>query len=299
MANKQRLDLILVERGLAPTRSVAQGLIMAGKVQSNTKVLDKPGQNFHSDIELQVAEGSKYVSRGGDKLASVADALKLSFEGKIVLDVGSSTGGFTDYALQNGAVKSYAVDVGNGQLAYKMRQDPRVVVMERTDIRSIVIASEARQSSDPSPRGSTGRSTLRDEHSGSDSKRGHGNQKILNQVQDDNEGKVLPEPVDIAVIDVSFISLTKILLSVANLVKSGAPIVAMMKPQFETDKPTADRYKGVIKDEKVRQQIIQDFESAIKPDFQIIASADSSVHGAGGNRERFYLLRAASNDRVV
>jgi 23S rRNA (cytidine1920-2'-O)/16S rRNA (cytidine1409-2'-O)-methyltransferase len=168
----------------------------------------------------------------------VAKELGLNFKHKVVLDVGSSTGGFTDYALQQGAVKVYAVDVGTSQLAYKLRQDPRVVVMEQTDIR------EAE----------------------------------------------LPEPADLAVIDVSFVSLRKILQSVARLIKPGGQIIAMAKPQFESDRVTATKFKGVISDETVRQQILGDLEADIEDEFQILDSADSKVAGAQGNRERFYLL---------
>jgi 23S rRNA (cytidine1920-2'-O)/16S rRNA (cytidine1409-2'-O)-methyltransferase len=239
---KQRLDLILVERGLATSRSLAQAMIMAGEVSHATTKLTKPGQTFDQDIKLELSQKSRYVSRGGDKLASVAQALGLDFKGKVVLDVGSSTGGFTDYALQHGAQHVYAVDVGTNQLAYKLRQDDRITIMERTDIRDLEPA----------------------------------------QV-DTRPG--------IAVIDVSFVSLTKILSSVASLIKSGGQIVAMAKPQFETDKPTADRYKGVISDPKVRQQILEQLEAWLGANnFEIINSADSAVHGAQGNIERFYLL---------
>jgi 23S rRNA (cytidine1920-2'-O)/16S rRNA (cytidine1409-2'-O)-methyltransferase len=197
------------------------------------------------DVPLEIASRRQYVSRGGDKLASVADRLHLNFQDHIVLDVGSSTGGFTDYALQHGAARVYAVDVGTAQLAYKLRQNPRVVVMEKTDIRQV----EATQ--------------------------------------------LEPVPT-VAVIDVSFISLLKVLPAAARLLTPTAQIIAMMKPQFESDKATADRYKGVIKDDKVRQSIIDRFEEQIAPQFTIAGVADSSVRGAEGNRERFYLLAQKS-----
>lgn len=236
---KQRLDLLLVDRGLAETRSKAQAIIMAGSVYVDGQKALKAGQVFLSDAQISVKDQPKYVSRAGDKLASVAEAFNLHFNNQIVLDVGSSTGGFSDYALQNGASKVYAVDVGNNQLHYRLRQDPRVVVMERTDIRDAEIA----------------------------------------------------ELADMAVIDVSFISLTKILLSVAKLVKPGGQIIAMAKPQFESNKAMADKYKGVIADEAVRQQILLRVEAEIKElDFIIRSSKDSDVHGAQGNRERFYVL---------
>lgn len=222
---------------------MAQAMIMAGEVSHKTAKLTKPGQNFEADIELDIANRPRYVSRGGDKLASVAEKLGLNFEDAVVLDVGSSTGGFTDYALQNGAKKVYAVDVGTNQLAYKLRNDDRVVVIEQTDIRDIDV-----HLLDPTP--------------------------------------------NIAVVDVSFISLTKILDSVAKLITKDGQIVAMAKPQFETDKPTADKHKGVIKDEKLRAQILAEFESKIDSHFEIIAKEDSEVTGAQGNRECFYLLKS-------
>lgn len=240
---KVRLDLLLVQRNLAPTRGIAQAMIMAGEVRSGTDVLTKPGQLFSETAELSIKEKPRYVSRGGDKLASVAVQLGLNFQNVTVLDVGSSTGGFTDFALQQGADKVYAIDVGTNQLAYKLRQDDRVVVMERTDIRKVTPL------------------------------------------------QLKPRP-SIAVIDVSFISLTKILHNVAQLLLPGGQIVAMMKPQFETDKPTADRYHGVIRDESVRQKIIQRFDEAVCQDFVIMKAEDSGVTGAQGNRERFYLLKA-------
>lgn len=240
---KQRLDLVLVQRGLAPTRTAAQAMIMAGEVKSQTTVLAKPGQLVEKDVEIIITERARYVSRAGEKLASVAPKFEINFRDKVVLDVGSSTGGFTDYALQNGAKQVYAVDIGTGQLAYKLRQDSRVIVMEQTDIRNV------------------------------------------------KPDQLSPKP-DIVVADVSFISLTKILPHVASLVTSNADIIAMAKPQFEADKPTADKYRGVIKDESARQKILTQFEAAIKPDFIIKHAIDSAVAGAKGNLERFYLLRA-------
>src|SRR6266851_1999938 len=140
---KKRLDVVVVERGLAPNRTQAQALIMAGQVSAQGRRLEKPGMVVDEALELHVKAQPRYVSRAGDKLASVAETLGLDFGGKVVLDVGSSTGGFTDYALQHGAAKVYCVDVGTAQLSYKLRQDDRVVVMEQTDIREAVLPEPA------------------------------------------------------------------------------------------------------------------------------------------------------------
>jgi 23S rRNA (cytidine1920-2'-O)/16S rRNA (cytidine1409-2'-O)-methyltransferase len=228
----------MVERGLAASRTQAQALIMAGQVSGEGKILDKSGQVLDESTRLHLKDQPRFVSRAGDKLASVADELKLDFAGKVVLDVGSSTGGFTDYALQHGAAKVYDVDVGTGQLAYKLRQDSRVVVMERTDIRQAAV----------------------------------------------------PEPADIAVIDVSFISLTKVLEAVIGLIKPGSPIVAMAKPQFEAGKPMADRYHGVIPLGPERDAILAELRDWLGERFTIEAEADSGLAGAEGNVERFFRL---------
>ena len=235
---KQRLDLILVERGIADSRTKAQALIMAGIVSSNGRLLDKVGQTFDTEIELAIKSKSSYVSRAGDKLASVAQELGLDFSDKIVLDVGSSTGGFTDFALQNGAKKVYCVDVGSAQLAYKLRKDPRIIIMEKTDIRTAA----------------------------------------------------LPEKVDVVVIDVSFISLKKILDAVVDLTKDNAPIVCMLKPQFEAGREIADKYKGVIPLGEDRDNIISDFKDWSESKFRIINEADSRVPGTHGNVEHFINL---------
>lgn len=239
---KQRLDVLLVERGIAPTRTQAQALIMSGQVSAGGKRLDKPGLSVDTGIELHVKNQPKYVSRAGDKLASVAEHFALDFRGKVILDVGSSTGGFTDYALQHGAERVYCVDVGTGQLAYKLRQDERVVVMEQTDIR---------------------------------------------------EAK-LPEPADMAVMDVSFISLMKVLEATAALVKPGGLIAAMAKPQFEAGKLLADKYHGVIPMGEERDEVLQALREWMAEQYEIVAEMDSTVAGAEGNVERFFLLRVRS-----
>lgn len=244
---KKRLDVLMVERGLATSRTQAQALIMAGQVSAEGRRLDKPGMTLDEGVELHVKDQPRFVSRAGEKLASVAEALGLDFAGKVVLDVGSSTGGFTDYALQNGAARVYCVDVGTGQLAYKLRHDARVVVMEQTDIRDVVLG----------------------------------------------EGpKALPAAADMAVMDVSFISLTKVLEVTGGLVTAGGLIVAMAKPQFEAGKAVADRYHGVIPVGEARDEILDGLRGWMSERFEILAEADSGVAGAEGNVERFFVLKA-------
>lgn len=236
---KKRLDVLLVERGLVESRSRAQALVMAGQVSGGGKRLEKPGLMLEEGAEIHVKDQPQYVSRAGDKLASVAEKLELVFAGKIVLDVGSSTGGFTDYALQHGAQRVYCVDVGTAQLAYKLRQDPRVVVLEQTDIREAV----------------------------------------------------LPELVDMAVMDVSFISLTKVLEVTAALVKPGGLLVAMVKPQFEAGKALADKYHGVIPVGRERDEVLAGVRAWCLERFEVVGEADSGVPGGEGNVERFMVLR--------
>ena len=237
---KQRLDQELVKRGLAPTRSKAEAMIMAGLVTVADKRIDKAGYFVQPDVAITVKATPQYVSRGGEKLASVADKLKLDFKDKIVLDVGSSTGGFTDYALQHGATKVYAVDVGRGQLDFKLRKDDRVVVMERTDIRDV---------------------------------------------------EPLPDRIDYVVIDVSFISLERIMPAVLRLIDKNTLVVAMAKPHFEADYVTASKHKGVIKNDKIRRDILKNVEAFLQRWFVVLDKADSEVLGRKGNKERFFLLK--------
>ncbi len=239
-ASRTRLDHAMAERGLADNRTKASAMIMAGQVKVDGKIVDKAGYFVKESASIEVKNLPRYVSRGADKLASVAKKLRLNFEGKVVLDVGSSTGGFTDYALQHGAKKVYAVDVGTGQLDFRLRTDARVVVMERTDIRDV---------------------------------------------------KSLPEPIDLATIDVSFISLRLILPAVAKLIDKDTTVIAMAKPHFEADRITASKHKGVIKNDTIRRQILKNVEVFMKNNFVIVDKADSQVAGAKGNLERFYLLR--------
>lgn len=234
---KQRLDQALLARGLVDTRSQAENWIRLGRVSVDDRIIKKPGYFVSEDAGLRLAAEEKYVSRAGLKLASVSEALKLDFKNKVVLDVGSSTGGFTDYALQHGARKVIAVDVGTGQMHPSLRKDERIELFEKTDIR----------------------------------------------------GFQPPETPDLAVIDVSFISLRQILPHLAALGGAQTTIVAMVKPQFEAGRDQVR--KGVIKNNNVRRQILKSFEDWARAYFIIQAKADSQVHGASGNQERFYRLR--------
>lgn len=236
---RQRLDKALVERKLTATRSQAESYIRLGLVSVDKKIVNQPAHMVDLNNKLIINSSQQYVSRAGLKLASVADALKLSFKYKTVLDVGSSTGGFTDYALKNGASKVIAVDVGSEQLHHSLREDTRIELHEQTDIRNF-------------------------------------------------EQKT--EPIDIVVIDVSFISLREILPKVHELSSSKTEIVAMFKPQFEAGQNA--KHKGVIKNDRIRRQLLSNFELWLKDNhFRLINQADSGVAGSKGNKERFYLIK--------
>lgn len=237
-SNKLRLDQAVVAQGFVPTRSQAESFIRLGSVKVNNKIVIKPGHMVTGADTIKLTATEQYVSRAGLKLASVSALFKLDFRSKVVLDVGSSTGGFTDYALQKGADYVIAVDVGSNQLHPTLRHYPQIELHEQTDIRDM---------------------------------------------------KKLSRSVDYVVIDVSFISLRDILPHIAQLVTPGAQIIAMVKPQFEASN-SAVKHKGVIKNEKLRRDILKDFESWTKQYFKIIDKADSQVSGQKGNKERFYVL---------
>jgi 23S rRNA (cytidine1920-2'-O)/16S rRNA (cytidine1409-2'-O)-methyltransferase len=235
---KSRLDQLLVSRGMVATRSQAESYIKLGSVSVNRQIIKKSGYLVRDDDDIKLTIDTQYVSRAGLKLESVAKTLKLNFKDKVMLDVGSSTGGFTDYALRQGAAYVTAVDVGTNQLHPSLLGNPKIELHEQTDIRDM---------------------------------------------------DVLSKPTDIVVIDVSFISLREILPTVAKLSHKDTQIVAMVKPQFEVG--GSAKHKGVIKNDRMRRDILQDFEVWVKQSFVIIDKADSSVSGAKGNVERFYLLK--------
>jgi 23S rRNA (cytidine1920-2'-O)/16S rRNA (cytidine1409-2'-O)-methyltransferase len=235
---KQRLDQALAATGLVNSRSQAESFIRLGKVTVNGQVVSKAGALIGEADEIELTAAEQYVSRAGLKLASVAELFKLDFRGKTVLDVGSSTGGFTDYALQHGAAKVLAVELGTGQLHPSLHGDERIELHEKTDIRNF-----------------------------------RTKQKI-----------------DIVVADVSFISLREILPSVVKLCDKDTQLAIMVKPQFEAGQSNL-KHKGVIKNDKMRRQILKDFEDWAHKHFVVMDKADSEVAGSKGNRERFYLLR--------
>ncbi|MFC0297383.1 TlyA family RNA methyltransferase [Geobacillus jurassicus] len=240
---KERLDVLLVERGLAETREKAKRAIMAGLVYSNDVRLDKPGEKVPADIPLEVKGNPlPYVSRGGLKLEKALREFHIRVENKIVLDIGASTGGFTDCALQHGAKLSYAVDVGYNQLAWKLRQDERVVVMERTNFR---------------------------------------------YVTPDLFTKGLPE---VAVIDVSFISLRLILPVVKTVIVPGGDVIALVKPQFEAGKEKVGK-KGIVRDPAIHEEVLDSIvRFACAEGFDVLHLSYSPITGGDGNIE--FLLHA-------
>lgn len=252
---KSRLDQEIVKRSLVTSRSQAESLIKLGKVIVDGRVITKSGHFVGPNSKIGLTAGNQYVSRAGLKLESVAANMKLNFRDKIVLDVGSSTGGFTDYALRHGAKKVYAVDVGTEQLHPSLRRDKRIELHEKTDIRNIYATATDHLSSTK--------------------------YHLLNDVP------------NIVLIDVSFISLRDILPHIHdNLSDENTQIVAMVKPQFEAGKGQTN--KGIIKNDSMRRQILRDFENWSREYFVIIDKRDSDVAGAKGNQERFYLLKPIS-----
>lgn len=239
---KERLDVLLVQRGLSTSREKARAVIMAGDVFVNGQREDKPGTSFdESKIEQLEIRGEQlpYVSRGGLKLAKAMKSFALTLDGKTCMDIGASTGGFTDCMLQNGAVKVYSVDVGHGQLDWKLRSDPRVVCMEKTNFRYMV--------------------------------------------RDD-----IADDLDFASVDVSFISLTKILIPARKLLKDEGQMVCLIKPQFEAGREKVGK-KGVVRDVSVHEEVIHkvmDFADLIG--FKILHLDYSPIRGPEGNIE--YLI---------
>jgi 23S rRNA (cytidine1920-2'-O)/16S rRNA (cytidine1409-2'-O)-methyltransferase len=253
MMSKARLDQELVQRGLVSTRSQAESYIKLGYVKVNKLPATKPGQLVRSNDKIILTATEQYVSRAALKLASVAKVLQLTFKDKVVLDVGSSTGGFTDYSLQHGARKVIAIDVGTDQLHPSLRTNPRIELYEQTDILDVR------------------RWTVDDRN------------------KDSNVYRLTSIP-DLVLIDVSFTSIRPILRHLITLVELQTQVIAMVKPQFEAELSSL-KHKGVIKNDRMRRDILKDFETWAQQYFVIIDKADSEVAGSKGNLERFYLLQ--------
>ena len=240
---KARLDLLLVECGLAESRGKAQRLILSGSVRVNGQTADKAGRLYDAGSEIEIASAARFVSRGGEKLQAAFDTFVLNVEGMICMDVGASTGGFTDCLLQHGAAKVYAFDVGRGQLAWRLRNDPRVVVREGVNARRL----------DP---------------------------------------RDVPDVVQFAVVDVSFISLTLILPPVTNVLASGARLVTLIKPQFEAGRAEVGK-GGVVRDASVRAAVvgkIRDFGTS-RLGLEWNGVVESPLRGPAGNIEFLALWR--------
>lgn len=240
---KERLDVLLVKRNLASSREKAKAIIMSGNVFVDGQREDKAGTSFSEEVQIEVrGHALPYVSRGGLKLEKAMKNFDVSMEGKVCTDVGSSTGGFTDCMLQNGAVKVFAIDVGHGQLDWKLRQDERVVCMEKTNIRYV-------------------------------------------QPED------LGEPIDFSSIDVSFISLTKVLLPIRNYLKENGEIVALIKPQFEAGREKVGK-KGVVKEKSTHIEVIEKVTNyAVSIGFEVAALEFSPIKGPEGNIEYLVHLK--------
>ncbi len=245
--SKERLDVLIVERGLSDSRQKAKAYIMAGVVYVDGMREDKAGLKVKRGATIEVREKMKYVSRGGLKLEKAMNTFDIHLEGKVCMDVGASTGGFTDCMLQNGAVKVYSVDVGYGQFAWKLRNDPRVICMEKTNIRYLTPDR-------------------------------------------------LEEKVAFCSIDVSFISLTKVLAPILELLEEDAEMVALIKPQFEAGREQVEKH-GVVKNPKVHEAVIhQIWDYAKSLDLSILGLSFSPIKGPEGNIEYLIHLKKQGED---
>jgi 23S rRNA (cytidine1920-2'-O)/16S rRNA (cytidine1409-2'-O)-methyltransferase len=240
VTGKSRLDLLLVERGLAESREKARALIMAGAVLVEGRPVAKAGTLVRGEAAVEIVAGAQYVSRGGEKLAGALAAFGLDVTGLVAVDVGASTGGFTDCLLRSGAARVYAIDVGYGLIDYRLRQDPRVSVLERVNIRYL---------------------------------------------------ESLPEEGDLATVDVSFISLEKVIPAVTRLLKPGGRVVALVKPQFEAKRREVGR-KGVVRDPQVHAAVLgRHVAWGAGRGLRLLGLTASPLLGPAGNREFFVLWR--------
>lgn len=248
---KERLDILLVKRNLAASREKAKALIMSGIVYVEDQKEDKAGSTFSEEAKIEVrGKDMPYVSRGGYKLEKALKEFALSLTDLVCTDVGSSTGGFTDCMLQNGARKVYAIDVGRGQLDWQLRNDPRVISMEKTNIRYL-------------------------------------------------EPKDLGEAIDFSSIDVSFISLTKVLAPIYAYLKPAALVVALIKPQFEAGREKVGK-KGVVRERSTHVEVIEKvINYAISINFDVCILSFSPIKGPEGNIEYLVLLKKSDNYGII
>ena len=248
---KERLDVLLVTRNLAASREKAKAIIMSGNVYVEGQKEDKPGTAFPSEVQIEVRGNTlPYVSRGGLKLEKALKNFAVSVEGKVCTDVGSSTGGFTDCMLQNGAKKVFAIDVGKGQLDWKLRQDERVVCMEKTNIRYVT----------PEDMG---------------------------------------ESIDFSSIDVSFISLTKVLAPIRDYLTEDGEIVALIKPQFEAGRQKVGK-KGVVREKSTHLEVIDKVAKyALSLGFDVLELDFSPIRGPEGNIEYLIHLKKCAREGAL
>jgi 23S rRNA (cytidine1920-2'-O)/16S rRNA (cytidine1409-2'-O)-methyltransferase len=234
---KVRLDKLLVERGLCESRARAQAVILAGEVVVGDHAVNKPGTLVDADASLRIkGESNPYVSRGGLKLRAALDSFAITVTATVCMDVGASTGGFTDCLLQAGATRVYAIDVGYGQLAWKLTNDARVIVLDRQNIRELA-------------------------------------------------PEQIPEPIDLAVADCSFISLTKVLPHLPPFLRTGANVIALVKPQFEVGRELVGK-RGVVRDDELREAARTRVEAhARELGFEVRGHVASPIEGREGNRE--------------
>lgn len=246
---KIRLDELLVNQGLAETRSRAKALILAGKVMLGTERLEKPGRTLAIDSPIHVEQPPRFVSRGGDKLEGFLEQFEIEVQGLRILDVGASTGGFTDCCLQRGAVTATCVDVGRAQMHNRLIQDPRVTNIEKTNARHL------------------------------------------------QPGDLPCDDYPLIVMDLSFISLTKVLPAVWQFMAPGGRLIALVKPQFEAEKHEVDAGRGIIRDTAIHQRVleqIRDFALEQLPQANLIGTMDSPIKGTDGNREFLLGLQRSS-----
>lgn len=248
---KERLDVLLVNRGLAPSREKAKTMIMAGNVFVNNNREDKAGSTFPDDCQIEIhGQTLKYVSRGGLKLEKAMTHFGITLDDKICMDIGASTGGFTDCMLQNGAKKVYAVDVGYGQFAWKLRQDERVVCMEKTNIRYVT-------------------------------------------------PEQIGDALDFASVDVSFISLTKVLPPARELLKENGQMVCLIKPQFEAGREKVGK-KGVVRDPSVHIEVVNNiYDFCLENGFDVLGLDFSPIKGPEGNIEYLIYLQKSEEPKSL